>query len=297
MQITADFSDYLRSERNRSELTVRNYEFAIKKFAEFCNSLGEDIAWQTVEPDIVREWVVQMIDEYDKKPATVNLSLSALRTYYHFLMIRGVVDKNPAAAVSGPKKPKRLPAFVRQEDMDRLLDDIMTDDSFKGRLKRLVVLLLYSTGMRRAEILSLTDTDVLESEKAIKVTGKRRKQRLIPVSDSLMDEIRDYKKARDLQFASGFEGMNLLVGMKGKNLRPDEISRIVRESLSNVTSQSRRSPHVLRHTFATAMLNNGADLQAIQQLLGHESLETTQIYTHLSFEQLKKEYEGAHPRS
>ena len=199
--------------------------------------------------------------------------------------------------MTGPKKPKQLPAFVREDDMERLLDECEYAPGFSGVRDHLILELLYSTGMRRAEILDLTDSDLRLAEGLVKVTGKRNKQRLIPISPTLSSHIADYLKAREENFPDGYVGTRFLIGDHGKDLRPDEIQKIVKENLSRVTNQERRSPHVLRHTFATAMLNNGADLQSIQRLMGHESLTTTQVYTHLSFEELKNTYKKSHPRS
>lgn len=297
MTTIANFLDYLRAELNRSDRTVENYGTALKEFQTFFKSLGEGITWETVDADIIREWVVYMIDEEDKQPATVSLSLSALRTFYKYLMKTGKAVKNPTARIKAPKKSKRLPVFVKEESMETLLDRCQFGDGFQGARDRLVILMLYSTGMRRAEILGLQDKDIHQSERAIKVTGKRMKQRIIPIGQELIDQIDEYLRQREEQFPKGYEGTAFLLGNKGKDLRPDEIHKIVSEKLSLVTTQQKRSPHVLRHSFATAMLNNGADLQAIQQLLGHESLETTQVYTHLSFEELKNAYSKAHPRS
>ena len=297
MATIANFLNYLRAELNRSERTVENYGTALREFQTFFKSLGEGITWETVDADIIREWIVFMMDEEDKQPATVSLALSALRTFYKYLMKTGKVNKNPTAKIKSPKKSKQLPAFVKDESMELLLDEGNFPEGFEGKRDRLIILMLYSTGMRRAEILGLQDKDILHSEKAIKVTGKRMKQRIIPISDELLKDIDEYINLRNEQFKDGFEGTNFLIGKRGKNLRPDEIHKIVTENLATVTTQKKRSPHVLRHSFATAMLNNGADLQAIQQLLGHESLETTQVYTHLSFQELKNAYNKAHPRS
>ena len=293
----ASFLDYLRAELNRSERTVENYAVALREFEAFFHSLAEGITWESADTDIVREWVVYMIDKEDKKPATVSLALSALRTFYRYLMKTGKAATNPAANVKAPKKAKKLPTFVKEENMAQLLDSCKFTDDFEGTRDRLIILMLYSTGMRRAEILGLQDKDILWGEKAVKVTGKRMKQRIIPLSDELLKEVRRYISLRNAHFSKGYDGTAFLIGKKDKNLRPDEIHRVVTENLAMVTTQQRRSPHVLRHTFATAMLNHGADLQAIQQLMGHESLETTQIYTHLSFEELKNAYNKAHPRS
>ena len=277
--------------------TVDNYRLALDSFQSFFKSLGEGITWETVDADIVREWVVWMMDEEDKQPATVSLNLSALRTFYRYMLQLGKVERNPMQNVPSPKRSKKLPSFIKEDELNKLIDVCEYEPGFSGIRDRLIIILLYSTGMRRAEILSLEDKDVMLGEGIIKVTGKRNKQRLIPVGPSLCDEIARYQEARSAEFPEGTEGTRFLVGDKGKDLRIDEIHRIVHDNLGRVTSQQKRSPHVLRHSFATAMLNHGADLQAIQQLMGHESLETTQIYTHLSFEDLKKEYNSAHPRS
>lgn len=290
------FLEYLKSERNRSEKTVSNYGLALREFKDFFNSLGEGWTWKSITPNIVREWVIFMLDEEDKSEATVNLSLSALRTFYRYLILIGEVSANPLAKVVGPKRKKKLPSFVKEQDMQRLLDEMDFGDDFAGVRDKMVILLLYMTGMRRAELLGLHDSDIRFAEKQIKVTGKRNKQRLIPAGDELLEAVAAYQMKRDAEFSGTAHEDAFFLGNKGKNLRMDEVEKIVKGCLSRVTGQEHRSPHVLRHTFATVMLNHGADLQSIQKLLGHESLKTTEIYTHLSFEELKKEYKNAHPR-
>ncbi len=293
---TSSFLEYLRSERNRSEHTIYNYGVALKEFESFFSSLGEGLDWDTLDSGVVREWIIFMIEKEKKQTATVNLSLSALRSFYRYMLSTGRVHKNPMLKVSGPKKRKRLPSFLKESELDTLLDKCERGDGFVNLRDHLIISLLYSTGMRRAEVLGLQDSDIRLSELTIKVTGKRNKQRLIPISSDLGKEIEEYQQARDSEFPDGSHGTKFLLGNKGKDLRPDEIHKIVHDQLGTVTNQEKRSPHVLRHTFATSMLNHGASLESIQKLLGHESLETTQIYTHLSFEELKKEYNNAHPR-
>jgi integrase/recombinase XerC len=292
----ASFLEYLKSERNRSAHTIYNYGVALREFRQFFKSLGEGVTYENVDSSVIREWIIFMLDDEKKSVSTVNLSLSALRSFYRYLLITGKIDKNPMQSIKGPKSKKRLPSFVKEDVMDLALDTIEYPDDFSGHRDRLILSLLYSTGMRRAEILGLEDKDIRKSEQTIKVTGKRNKQRLIPISPSLCDEIQSYQKVRDEEFSGRPHGEKFLLGDRGKDLRPDEIHKIVTNYLGTVTSQQKRSPHVLRHSFATTMLNHGASLQSIQQLLGHESLETTQIYTHLSFEELKKEYNNSHPR-
>ena len=290
------FLEYLRSERNRSEATIVNYELALRKFREFFESLNEGIVWTTVDTSVIREWVIYQMDAEGNQSATVNLGLSALRSFYRYLLLIGAVSKNPASKVEGPKKKKALPSFIREQDMDKLLDDTTFTNDFIGRRDHLILHMLYTTGMRRAEIIGLKDGDIHLAERQLKVTGKRRKQRIIPFSDELAAEIESYQRLRDETFKSR-QSEQFLLTRTGHDMGLNEMSATVKRYLSLVTTQGRRSTHTLRHSFATAMLNHGADLQSIQKILGHESLETTQIYTHLSFEELKNEYNGAHPRS
>ncbi len=295
--LTDSFLEYLKSERNRSELTVAHYGTALKEFRAFFEGLDEGLTWETLDASVVRAWVIDMLDRERKKPATVNANLSALRTFYHYLMLMGAIDTNPCAKITGPKKQHVLPAFVKQVDMDELLDHTEFGDDFEGVRNRLIVLMLYMTGMRRAEILGLTDSNIDFGTMQINVVGKRNKERVIPFGRPLADEIRRYLDVRGRTFQGRQTGVRFLLSCHGRNLDRGTVDRIVKETLSRVTKQERRGPHTLRHSFATAMLNNGADLQTIQKLLGHQSLQTTQIYTHLSFEDLKNAYKNAHPRS
>lgn len=309
-KLVAAFLEYLKSERNRSQKTVETYGDSLKTFSRFYvktvagthtdegnEGLGEDLAWESVTTELVREWVVFMLDEQKLSETSVNLHLSGLQAFYRYLLLTGQVKDNPVVKVSRPKKKKRLPTFLRQQEMDRLLDEQMFIDDFWGRRDRLIILMLYMTGMRRAELLSLKDEDIRCDEMLVKVTGKRDKQRLIPFGQELLDAVRDYLEARSREFGQCEGFATFFCGKKGQAMSPTEIERVVKENLSKVTNQRKRSPHVLRHTFATTLLNNGADLQSIQKLLGHESLKTTEIYTHVSFEEMKKEYKNAHPRS
>ena len=287
------FLEYLKSERNKSEHTIKSYETSLQQFEEFFGSLDNELTWSTVTGDIVREWIIYLADSQKLSKNSINARLSALKTFYHYLKRIGVETLNPMLRIEGPKKDKILPSFVKEAEMDRLLDSEFPD-SFQGILEKTVITLLYLTGMRRSEILSLTDRDIDLNAKQIKVTGKRNKQRLIPFGQELEDCIRTYLKARNSQF----EGTGqLLVNAKGKPMTANGLTKIVRDNLSKVTTLKKKSPHVLRHSFATAMLNNRADLVSIQKLLGHADLHTTEVYTHLSFEDLKDVYKQAHPRS
>ena len=289
------FLEYLRSDRGYSPLTVRKYGDSLVAFQKFFEGLDKTLTWSTVDASVVREWIVFMLDEEGKDVSTVNYGgLSPLRTFYKYLRRMGWADANPMEKVVAPKMPKKLPSFVREADMDRLLDEMKEDTSFEGIRDRLIVMMFYETGIRRAELLSLKDADVDLRAMQLKVTGKRNKQRIVPFGEELKGEVEQYLSARHELLESIPE--RLFVKKDGKPVSYAKVGEIVKKNLSLVTKQKKRTPHVLRHSFATAMLNNDADLGSIQKLLGHENLATTEIYTHLSFEELKNVYKNAHPR-
>ncbi len=289
------FLEYLRSDRGYSPLTVRKYGDSLVAFQKFFEGLDKTLTWSTVDASVVREWIVFMLDEEGKDVSTVNYGgLSPLRTFYKYLRRMGWVDANPMEKVVAPKMPKKLPSFVREADMDHLLDEMKEDTSFEGIRDRLIVMMFYETGIRRAELLSLKDADVDLRAMQLKVTGKRNKQRIVPFGEELKGEVEQYLSARHELLETIPE--RLFVKKDGKPVSYAKVGEIVKKNLSLVTKQKKRTPHVLRHSFATAMLNNDADLGSIQKLLGHENLATTEIYTHLSFEELKNVYKNAHPR-
>lgn len=289
------FLEYLRSDRGYSPLTVRKYGDSLVAFQKFFEGLDKTLTWSTVDASVVREWIVFMLDEEGKDVSTVNYGgLSPLRTFYKYLRRMGWVDANPMEKVVAPKMPKKLPSFVREVDMDHLLDEMKEDTSFEGIRDRLIVMMFYETGIRRAELLSLKDADVDLRAMQLKVTGKRNKQRIVPFGEELKGEVEQYLSARHELLETIPE--RLFVKKDGKPVSYAKVGEIVKKNLSLVTKQKKRTPHVLRHSFATAMLNNDADLGSIQKLLGHENLATTEIYTHLSFEELKNVYKNAHPR-
>lgn len=289
------FLEYLKSERNYSIATIENYAIDLVQFEAFFESLNEGATWESVDASVIREWEVQLLDDKKMTATSVNRKLSALRSFYKYLLMLNKVEANPMLKVIGPKNKKKLPVFIREKEMENLLEIMEGDNGFAGRRDRLVVLMFYLTGMRRAELLSLRDADVDFSMKQIKVTGKRNKQRIIPMGDELADAVAEYVLLRDELFRHG-AGF-LFVDDEGDPLTVSEVTSIVKNNLSKVTTSEKRTPHVLRHSFATAMLNGDADLPSIQKLLGHESLKTTEVYTHLSFEELKDVYKNAHPRS
>ncbi|MCR5313802.1 MAG: tyrosine-type recombinase/integrase [Bacteroidaceae bacterium] len=292
---TDAFLEYLKSERNYSPRTIESYASDLAEFQDFIESLGREVDFRDVTSTDVREWMVYLMDEKHFAVANVNRKLSTLRSLYRYLRMMGYVELNPMAKITGPKKQKNLPTFVREKDMDRLFEITSEDQSFKGVMKRLVVMMFYETGMRRAELLSLDDARVDLNMKQIKVLGKRNKERIIPFGKELEDEIKLYLQKR--QEIVNAQPERFFINEHGKPLTESTVTTIVKDSLSLVTTQKKRSPHVLRHSFATAMLNNDADLGSIQKVLGHQSLATTEVYTHLSFEELKNAYKNAHPRS
>ena len=293
--MTEDFLNYLRYERNRSELTVLRYGQALQQFEAYFKHRDSHLSWESVDSDIIRDWMESMMDKGDMA-STVNTCLSAVRSFFRFALARQLVSRDPSHVVRGPKNKKPLPQFVRERDMDRLLDDIEWGDGYDDVLARTLLILLYELGLRRAEVVALDNRDVDYERQQLKVTGKRNKQRLVPFGRELADQLRHYQEVRSQTLPAG-DGDALLLDAKGLRLRDHQVYSIVKKNLSLVTTLKKRSPHVLRHTFATAMLNNGAGLESVRKLLGHESVATTEIYTHTTFEQLKKVYKNAHPRA
>lgn len=292
---TDSFLEYLKSERNDSSLTAEAYAKDLAEFQNFLEEQDPDSRWGTVVAADVREWVIYMLDEQRMSSSSVNRKLSALRTFYKYLRRMGWVSINPMEKVVAPKKKRPLPYFVREKDMDKLLEISNEDRSFKGIRDRLILMMFYETGIRRAELLGMTDSSVDLKAQQVKVTGKRNKQRIIPFGEELGSEIEAYMSVRDETL--GLKTYQaLFVTEKGNAMTESQVTKVVKDNLSKVTTIKKRSPHVLRHSFATAMLNNHADLTSIQKLLGHESVATTEIYTHVSFEDLKTVYKNAHPR-
>lgn len=292
-----DFFAYLRYERNYSELTLSAYNVGLKAFGLYIKSLDEELTWKTVSSDVIRSWVVSLLEK-GMKPSGACLRLSAIKSFYRFLLKRELVKVDPAYGVHAPKKARPLPYFIREKDMDHLLDDITFPDTYEGKRNRTMVSMLYSTGMRASELINLNLSSIDLREAVISVVGKRNKQRLIPMVPELVRDVRDYLQAREQFLADKEPTEALFLGnTKGNRIIYQHLRLIVRDVLANVTIQSKRSPHVLRHSFATSMLNHSADLQSVKELLGHQSLSTTAIYTHTTFEELKKLYNQAHPRA
>ena len=293
--LVEDFLKYLRLERNYSENTIVAYKTDLREFEGFFRSVEEGLDFTTVDADLVRSWVVNLMDEEDAKATSVNRKLSSLRSFYRFLLRKKVVKADPMLRVVGPKKSKPLPSFLRESEMNRLLDDFSFGEGYEACRDRMILEMFYATGIRLSELIGLNDVDVDLSAKQIKVTGKRNKQRLIPFAEEMAVDLEEYIKVRNEALPQGSDAFFVLIN--GKRMYARKVYEIVKRNLGKVATLKKRSPHVLRHTFATAMLNNQAELGAVKELLGHESLATTEIYTHTTFEELKKVYEQAHPRA
>ncbi|AVM52567.1 integrase/recombinase XerC [Bacteroides zoogleoformans] len=294
MLLTDSFLDYLLHERNYAENTVECYKADIMELQKFGEEQLGSMTPEKVDAELVRDWIASLMDER-RCASTINRKLSSIRTYFRFLLREGLVAADPLQKVVGPKKKKPLPVFLKENEMDRLLDDVDFGESFEGCRDRMIIEMFYATGMRLSELVGLNDADVDFSAALIKVTGKRSKQRLIPFAKELEASMREYVNKRNEKFPLRSDAFFVRKG--GQRLYPSFVATLVKRNLSKVVTVKKRSPHVLRHTFATVMLNHGADLNSIKELLGHESLATTEVYTHTTFEELKKVYNQAHPRA
>lgn len=289
------FIQYLRHEKNYSSHTEISYLKDLTQFEEFIHAECGDADLKEIDSDMIRIWISQLMGG-GMKARSVNRKLSALKAFFRYLKKKDVVKQNPAERVSGPKTAKQLPSFVNNEDLNEVIDDSLAyEDDFTGHRDRFLIELLYLTGMRRAELIALRDADVDYSSSTLRVTGKRNKQRLIPFSDETKVKLQQYIERRDREITN--KSSFLFVKKDGGPLYPKLVYRIIHYHLNSIPTLSKKSPHVLRHSFATGMLNNGAEINAVKELLGHSSLASTEIYTHVTFEELKKAYHNAHPRA
>ena len=288
------FLDYLSSELNRSQQTVESYRDDLKHFEKFAKDLSDSFSWETVDSDMVRDWMENMMDK-GNSAATVSRRLSALKTFYRFALARHYVESDPVYSIKGPKKEKPLPQFVKESEMDELLDRQAWGDDYNNVRARTIIILFYETGMRLSELVNLDDKDVNFVTSEIKITGKGNKQRIVPFGDELKNTLLEFRRLRDASVE--VKTPALVVSDKGTRMSPSKVQNIVRSNLSRVCSLKKKSPHVLRHSFATAMLNHHVGLENLKKLLGHARLSTTEIYTHTTFEQLKRVYNEAHPRA
>lgn len=283
------FLEYLRTEKRYSEHTIISYEKDLTQFVEFAGLLQVDEI-KEVRPAMIRGWIVELMDN-GFTARSVNRKLSSLRSFFKFFMKDGLIEQNPLKTVKGPKMAKRLPSFAKTDDLQaNKLDELFTDD-FTGVRDRLMFEFLYQTGIRSSELIGIKDLDVKEGQ--VKVLGKRNKERIIPVAKELQNQILIYRqlKSEISQCVDYFFVLD-----NGKKLYPKFVYRKINNYLTKATDLEKRSPHVLRHTFATHMLNNGAGLEVLKDLLGHANLSATQVYTHNSFAQLNSIYSQSHPR-
>ena len=276
--IVDKFLQFIRVERRLSESTVETYTVTLRLFRDYLAGLPEPRELVAVDSDNIRDWITLLMEE-KHSAAYVNRSLVALRTFFKFCLLSGEIVVDPVRTITGPKKPKRIPQFIDEKDMDKLLSQLeeQTDD-FNIVRARTIIYILYLTGLRASELLSLDDNMIDFVNKEIKATGKRNKQRIIPFAQELQDVVCSYLALRDEKIERIDNA--LFVGNKGKRLTYGQLRKIVKENLSLVSTMKKLSPHLLRHTFATSMLNHDANLESIQKLLGHQSLNATEIYTH-----------------
>jgi len=290
MKQVENFIRYITTLKHYSVHTVTSYKKDLEQFMAFC-SLPEG---QFPDHHHIREWIVDMMSR-GIAARSVNRKLSALKSFYHYLVRENILESNPVKKVILPKTDKKLPVFVHEKNMDMLLDNINFGDNFEGIRNRLIIEMLYFTGMRVNELTGLKCSDLNLYESSLKVLGKRNKERIIPLIPEIVATLNEYLTRRS-ELAAG-NNESLLLTVKGGKVYNRMAYRIVHQYLTLVTTLDKRSPHVLRHTFATHMLNKGADLNAIKEILGHANLSATEVYTHNTFEKLKKIYKQAHPRA
>ena len=285
------FFQYLQFEKRYSEHTIISYKTDILQFQDFCITSFEVDDITTANAAIVRSWLVQL-KENDISSKSINRKISTLKSFYKYLQKQKVVNDNPLSREISPKVPKRLPNFVEEKDINTLFEHVEFTDDFESQTKRLVLLLFYNTGIRLSELINLQIGQIDESYKQIKVLGKGNKERIIPVNQILLNDIKKVIAQRPETNVN-----NVFVTEKGKALQPRYVYGFVKQYLSLVTTIKKKSPHVLRHSFATHLMNNGAELNAVKELLGHSSLAATQVYTHNTIEKLKEVFAKAHPKA
>jgi integrase/recombinase XerC len=289
------FLRFLHTEKRYSPYTLQSYKTDLLQFTRFAGESGSGDSIVKCTTRQIRSWVITMLDE-GMAARSVNRKTTTLRRFYRFCQQEGLIEKNPADFLPSVKAPKPLPVFMEESQMDSVLERSGAPEEFAQIRDLLILELLYGTGMRLGELTGLKEKDIDTSRNQIKVFGKRQKERIIPVTPELIDLVGYYKSVRNRTFGNTSDE-TLLLTDKGQPVYAKLVYRVVNEALGTVTSAGRRSPHVLRHTYATHLLNRGAELNAIKELLGHASLSATQVYTHTGFEKLKQVYQKAHPRA
>jgi len=289
------FLKYIEFEKRYSSHTVVSYKNDLGQFSTFLSSTDSDLQLELVTYQHIRSWVISLVE--DKiAPSSVNRKMASIRSYYKFLLKSGVISKDPSLQLKALRTPKRLPQFAQEQEMQNLFEKTEFEDDFEGIRDKLILELLYATGMRRAELIGLKTTSININKRQIKVLGKRNKERVIPLTIEVANLVEKYLQLREVECMSEANDFLLLTN-KGQPLYETFVYRKVKKYLGATTSLEKNSPHILRHTFATHLLNNGADLNAVKELLGHSSLAATQVYTHNSLDKLKKVFEKAHPKA
>ncbi|MEM8893021.1 MAG: tyrosine-type recombinase/integrase [Bacteroidota bacterium] len=290
------FLKYIEFEKRYSTHTISSYKNDLEKFNAFIEREYQTNQIQDVNHALIRSWII-FLSESGQSARTINRKIAALKSYFKFLVKREVIHENPATRLKPLKAEKKLPSFVRESEMDQLLDHFQFSDDLEGSRDRLVIELLYGTGIRLSELINLKQQDINYIEYHIKVLGKRNKERIIPISPFIVKLIKEYQEKANRHMGGVSKEKYLILTDKGEQAYPVFIYRLIRKYLEQFSHSDKKSPHVLRHTFATHLLNKGADLNAVKELLGHTSLAATQVYTHNSLDKLKKVFDQAHPKA
>lgn len=291
-----DFISYLTHEKRYSNHTIISYETDLSEFLNYLTTQYQTTDLTQVNYPMIRSWVLYLMSlEFATK--SVNRKIACIKSFYHFLLKKEFILKNPTLKIKSLKQKKSLPQFLEEENINVLLNQLSSSDDFESLRDYLILEMFYGTGIRLSELISLKLTDINYSNDTLKVLGKGNKERIIPMNTSLKNAISNYLNKKKFE-GIGNNSKYLIVTNNGKQTYPMFISRVVKKYVTNeVTSADKKSPHVLRHTFATHLLNKGADLNAIKELLGHSSLAATQVYTHNTIDKLKAIFEQAHPKS
>ena len=290
-----NFLEHLQFQKRYSKHTLTSYENDLAAFSAFLSNEFPGTNTDAIRPTYIRTWLAGL-KENGISSKTINRKISSLRSFFKYLLKNEVVKVNPVTGIISPKIPKRLPQFVSEADTADLFNNIKFEEGFKGLTEKLILKVLYNTGIRKSELIGLQEYNTDRTNSTIKVLGKGNKERIIPVSRELMNEIKNYTEEKKKVFGI-LPHNHLFVNQKGNKPDPKEVYNIAKKYLSLVTTIDKKSPHILRHSFATHLMNNGAELNAVKELLGHSSLAATQIYTHNGIEQLKEVYKKAHPKA
>ena len=288
------FLNFLQYEKNYSEKTINSYRVDLIQLEEYIKNDSEELTLTEVDADIIRQWIIDLTKK-GYTTSSVNRKLSSLRSFYKFLLLKQEIIKDPTRKINGPKKKKPLPIFLKEKEINKILEETNFKEGFIGIRDQMIVEMFYATGIRLSELIGLDNKDINFEDSLIKVKGKRNKERLIPFGDELKESMLRYISVRDETITVKSEAF--FIKENGERLYNALVERLVKRQLSKVVTLKKKSPHVLRHTFATAMLNNEANLNAIKEILGHTSLAATEVYTHTTFEELKNIYKLAHPRA